>query len=547
MGKIKIIAGIIVLAALVIGGYFYLQNRQSKIKEPLFGSISTTFKQPDKEDSRTDTTEKIDKPFDSGQTEEIKPLVGLSSKTIAFENPTEIIFHPESGTESEIQEQISKPEIPSQISERRFKPIVPPPPVSEPPVILATTKNTEEEQEDEEEPEEPAATSTPAVSPVISIFFSDYSITSRQFSVNWQSSSTDILTYDIEIQYGFGDWQNWLASTTATSTVFQVPHDLMTYYFRASATNISNLTSDWQEIEAPIYFYPVVINEIAWAGTGTSSKATADEWIELYNKSNYSVNLNSWLIAEGKDATTTVVALQGQINAHDYYLIERTDDITVSDVTADLAKSFGGSGLSNSGENLRLVDEKDQIIDIVDCSGGWLAGKAAPDYRSMERVNPYLVYDIPGNWQSNSTSSRNGLNVDGQPVNGTPRAQNSVFDLEFFYLYAPPETNATSTKLKWTESFLPDLNDYKIIRSYNNLFSSASTTIVAATTSTDFIDETLESETGYYYKISACDLTDYSAPSNIASTTTSAFPFLWSEPQLIYEISTSTPDDQIFD
>jgi hypothetical protein len=101
--------------------------------------------------------------------------------------------------------------------------------------------------------------------------------------------------------------------------------------------------------------------------------------------------------------------------------------------------------------------------------------------------------------------------------------------------------------LEWTPSYINNLNEYKIVRSFDKEFNPASTTIVAATTSTGFFDESLESETIYYYKISACDLLDYCVSSNIASTTTSKFLFSWAEPQMIFEISTSTPDDQIID
>ena len=511
-----------------------------KVKEFLFGSISSQLPiEPGQENAPAQPAQETNPKPEPSQTKIPSEPAQSSLKAIAPENPenpAETISNPQPPEGGGIQEKISKPEIPSEITEKKFKPFAPPQSTPESPVILAAAKNTE----NEEEPEESVSTSTPPSQPKISIYLSDYSITSRQFTVNWHSSSTDVLTFDVERKISSGNWQNWLASTTATSTLFEVPQDKTVYYFRARPTNNVGLSGDWQEVEAPIYFYPVVINEIAWAGTGTSTKARNDEWMELYNKSDYPVNLSGWLIVEGKDSTTTVVALQGQIDAHDYYLIERTDDKTISDIIADLAKSFGGSGLSNSGESLRLVDKQNQIIDIVDCSGGWLAGSAAPDYRTMERVNPYLAFDVPGNWQSNSTSTRNGSNIDGQPINGTPRAQNSAFNLEFFYLYPAEDTTATSTKLKWTPSYINNFKEYKIVRSFDAGFNAASTTIVAATTTTNFFDESLESETTYYYKLSACDLSDYCVSSNIASTTTSEFPFSWAEPQIISEFSTST-------
>lgn len=449
-------------------------------------------------------------------------------------------------SESEIQEEIFKPEVPPQTTEEKFSPV--PPPQTFLPGIGGgpPSQNEESIAQPPATDSDSVSTTTTPVSPEVSMFLSDYQLTSRHFAVNWQSSSTDIVSYELFKKQGQSEWQEWEVASTSESLVskiFDVPQDETVYSFRVRVINSEGIASDWQEISAPINFYPVVINEIAWAGTGTSSKAVADEWIELYNKTDQAIDLTGWIIAEGITSTTTIVTLQNQIAPRSYYLIERTDEETISDITADLAASFGGSGLSNSGERLRIVDgnsTSSQIIDLVDSSGGWPFGTAGPDCKSMERVNPYLPADIPGNWQSNNMVIRNGLNVDGQPINGTPKAQNSVFNLEFFYLYPAQNTTATSTDLKWTPSYIDNLNEYRVIRSFDAEFNPASTTIVAATTTTGFFDESLESETTYYYKISACDLSDYCVFSNIASTTTSEFPFSWAEPQMISEFSTST-------
>jgi hypothetical protein len=38
-----------------------------------------------------------------------------------------------------------------------------------------------------------------------------------------------------------------------------------------------------------------VINEIAWAGTGSSATTSKDEWVELYNPTPNSVSLSGML------------------------------------------------------------------------------------------------------------------------------------------------------------------------------------------------------------------------------------------------------------
>lgn len=169
----------------------------------------------------------------------------------------------------------------------------------------------------------------------------------------------------------------------------------------------------------------IVINEIAWAGTSASP---TDEWIELYNSGNSEVDLVGWSLHGDPDGNgnTRIILLSGIIPADGYFLIERTDDMTISDIAGDMAGPFGGSGLKNDpGEDIRLVDGSGAIIDRVDCSGGWFAGDSGTK-SSMERRDPFLAGSDGTNWATNDGSVRVGSDAAGQQIQGTPRYQNSV-------------------------------------------------------------------------------------------------------------------------
>jgi len=161
----------------------------------------------------------------------------------------------------------------------------------------------------------------------------------------------------------------------------------------------------------------VVINEVAWMGTQAS---TSDEWIELYNTTDQDIDLTGWTLvaADGKP----IIALSGIIPSHGFFLLERTDDTTVSDVTAD--QIYTGA-LENGGEILYLKDPWGNIIDTVNGDGGaWPAGNN--DTKStMERIDP-LAPDSDTNWATNDGVQRNGLDANGDPINGTPKNQNSA-------------------------------------------------------------------------------------------------------------------------
>ena len=73
----------------------------------------------------------------------------------------------------------------------------------------------------------------------------------------------------------------------------------------------------------------VAISEVAWGGTAANS---ADEWIELHNPTAIPINLSNWTLT---DNNTIQITLTGTIAAGGFYLLERTDDNTVSDIPAD--------------------------------------------------------------------------------------------------------------------------------------------------------------------------------------------------------------------
>lgn len=194
-----------------------------------------------------------------------------------------------------------------------------------------------------------------------------------------------------------------------------------------SLTMLSAVATE-EEKAVPI----VVINEIAWAGTPASGY---DEWIELKNNTDQEIDLTGWTLSwnedtdnprriefpepkEGEEAR--VIPPQG------FYLLERTNDDTITDIEADLIYT---GGLDNQGESLILKNPEGEVIDTANADGGeWPAGTASngePAYASMERIDP-MTPDADDNWATNNGKDRNGKDAEGFPINGTPKEGNSV-------------------------------------------------------------------------------------------------------------------------
>lgn len=167
----------------------------------------------------------------------------------------------------------------------------------------------------------------------------------------------------------------------------------------------------------------VIINEVAWMGTVSDAN---DEWIELYNPTGSAIDLSGWLL-EADDGTPSI-NLSGTIPASGYFLLERSDDNAISDINAD--QIYTGA-LENGGEVLRLYDDSATPVQIdtanVENGGAWPAGADTPatDRATMERNS--ISAENDSRWTQNDGVTRNGLDKNNVPINGTP--QNSVSDV----------------------------------------------------------------------------------------------------------------------
>ena len=173
-------------------------------------------------------------------------------------------------------------------------------------------------------------------------------------------------------------------------------------------------------VKASINPLDVVINEIAWMGTEANS---SDEWIELYNNTNQDINLEGWALY---DKETLIEPLIGIIQANSYYLIERTDDSTIQNISASQEPSgWGGYGLNNNGEHLKLLNQELVIIDEIDCSLGWFEGGSS-SFKTMERIDFKEIGSNLHNWQTSVSTQKIAIDSQGNIINGTPNTKNST-------------------------------------------------------------------------------------------------------------------------
>ncbi len=111
--------------------------------------------------------------------------------------------------------------------------------------------------------------------------------------------------------------------------------------------------------------HSVLINEIAWMGTATSSD---DEWVELRNNLGSLIELRDWQLVNESGKFRIVFLESDKLPANSFYLAERSSDETVPGIPAN--KIYLGA-ISNSNVVLKLFDSNCRLVDEVDASNGW--------------------------------------------------------------------------------------------------------------------------------------------------------------------------------
>lgn len=227
-------------------------------------------------------------------------------------------------------------------------------------------------------------------------------------------------------------WALYTDSEISSGNVLQAADD----FGGASSFGTSVLPSDSPGPSPTSVGASVVINEVMWMGShdGTSAK-TQDEWIELRNLTNDTVDISGWTIDNaGEGVSQVLVPLGDSIGPNGYYLISHfsaghsnsaiNDSVVVDLVEANL-------GLNNGGEQLILRNTSGTEVDSTPepAGGSWAFGENdndTPRKRSMQRQHPPGDGTMAENWGTCTNDACNDtIYWDGEGGNyGTPKAGN---------------------------------------------------------------------------------------------------------------------------
>lgn len=155
----------------------------------------------------------------------------------------------------------------------------------------------------------------------------------------------------------------------------------------------------------------VILTEI-YANPSSSNGLPNAEFIEIFNRTDQSINLNGWIFSDMNSGVT----LSGQIDPGEYVILSTS---TSQSEFESFGKVIGVSGfptLNNAGDQLMLKDNHGFSIDSVNYSDDWYrdSEKRSGGW-SLELIDPANPCGEGNNWTASESL-----------VGGTPGEQNSV-------------------------------------------------------------------------------------------------------------------------
>ncbi|MDR2125659.1 MAG: lamin tail domain-containing protein, partial [Prevotellaceae bacterium] len=196
-----------------------------------------------------------------------------------------------------------------------------------------------------------------------------------------------------------------------------------TLHGRKFTASIDNLT-DMDDVAASVSkeffidnfdYGDIVFNEIMFRpdpAVGLPNR----KYIELYNRTPYSINTEGWKILYGASGAARIAA--GSIDACSYAIICTSGAVADLSPYGNVIAAVSFPTLTYAGQNLKLIDNENNLVAAVNYLPDWHSdsNKTAGGW-SLEKIDFNNLSELNNNWKS--SNDENG---------GTPGQQNSTFN-----------------------------------------------------------------------------------------------------------------------
>lgn len=191
--------------------------------------------------------------------------------------------------------------------------------------------------------------------------------------------------------------------------------------YEIEVQNISDLNGNTMPTSTRVFKrsvlepYDVVINEIM-ADPNPVVQLPEVEYLEIYNRSDATIDLSNWTIMIGDDER---LFPESSIEAGGYRILCKGSNASELSPFGEVI-GFGSFSLINGGQSLKLLDPTGQQIHFVEYSDDWYRDSEKENGGwSLEQINPHDFCSTDQNWIASN-------DVRG----GSPGSVNSVYSNE---------------------------------------------------------------------------------------------------------------------
>ncbi len=240
--------------------------------------------------------------------------------------------------------------------------------------------------------------------------------------------------------------------------------------FQKDENSLNNILIFSFEVSPPAaLFNDLVINEIMYAPIQDEP-----EWVELFNQSNYAVNIKGWRIYDR--TSSAVIAKESFVINPDAYIVIARDSSIKEFYSFDSPFAILNlPSLNNTGDAVVIKDSLGYVIDSLFYLPEWggFGGK------SLERINSKDGTNLPGNWGT----SANKLKATPGKINSlTPKNFNLKISAFKSLSKYGIEGEEIELVIQVTNNGLSDANNFllKIYRDINSDSSAQTNEFITA-------------------------------------------------------------------
>ena len=235
------------------------------------------------------------------------------------------------------------------------------------------------------------------------------------------SASQLILPTNYSISNGIGNPLTDTANTTLTCVNLVLGTSLMSdSTYTLTLTNLSDCSGNILTPAIATFSYyvvkpfDIVINEIMADPDPVVTILPNYEYVELYNKTAFPINLNNWKFSAG---TNTKILPSLIIPADSFIVLTSALGLAGMPAGINVFALISFPALTNTGQTLTLKSPQGTVISTVAYTDSWYQDAAKKDGGySLEQIDPTNPCAGMNNWRASN-------NVNG----GTPGVQNSIY------------------------------------------------------------------------------------------------------------------------